>query len=88
MRPTPGVRVNRAFALARAKGPAQGLALLERSDIDASAYPYVHLVRGTLLAEAEQHAAALLELEHAARCARNEHERRQIEAKISNLRKP
>jgi RNA polymerase sigma-70 factor (ECF subfamily) len=84
-RPTPGVRVNRAFALGKAKGPALGLALLERSDIDARAYPYVHLVRGTLLTEAGQTAAAAHALEEAARCARNEHERRQIEKRISHL---
>lgn len=84
-RPTPGVRVNRAFALAKAKGPKEALALLERSDIDANAYPYVHLVRGTLLAEAGQPAAATIALEEAVRCARNDHERRQIEAKVSRL---
>jgi RNA polymerase sigma-70 factor, ECF subfamily len=84
-RPTPGVRVNRAFALGRAKGPAAGLALLEKSDIDASAYPYVHLVRGTLLGEVGQTAAAAAALERAVRCARNEPERKQIEEKISRL---
>lgn len=81
-RPTPGVRVNRAFAVGKAKGPAAGLALLDASDIDAASYPYVHLVRGTLLGEAGQTAQATVELEHAARCARNEPERSQIRAKI------
>jgi RNA polymerase sigma-70 factor, ECF subfamily len=52
LRPIPGVRVNRALAVGRAKGPAEGLKLLARADIDAAAYPYVHLVRGTLLADA------------------------------------
>jgi RNA polymerase sigma-70 factor (ECF subfamily) len=84
-RPTPGVRVNRAFALGKAKGPACGLALLDASDIDAYAYPYVHLVRGTLLAEAGQKAAAARALREAARCARNESERTQIEERISRL---
>jgi hypothetical protein len=51
-RPTSAVRVNRVFAVARASGPADGLALLEGSDIPGTAtYPYMHLVRGTLLAE-------------------------------------
>ncbi|HEY8946172.1 MAG TPA: sigma-70 family RNA polymerase sigma factor, partial [Polyangiaceae bacterium] len=49
-RPTAAVRVNRAFALGKAKGPDEGLELLARGDIDAAAYPYVHLVRGALLA--------------------------------------
>jgi RNA polymerase sigma-70 factor (ECF subfamily) len=84
-RPTPGVRVNRAFAVGKARGPACGLALLERADIDANAYPYVHLVRGTLLTEAGQKAAATTALREAARHARNEHERRQIEEKIVHL---
>jgi predicted RNA polymerase sigma factor len=49
-RPTPAVRVNRAFAVACAEGPAKGLAVLDANDVvDASSYPYVHLVRGTLL---------------------------------------
>lgn len=84
-RPTPGVRVNRAFALGKAKGPAEGLALLNRGDIDAAAYPYVHLVRGALLADAGDAEAATRSLREAARCARNEPERTQIEARISQL---
>jgi RNA polymerase sigma-70 factor (ECF subfamily) len=84
-RPTPAVRVNRAMALGKARGPAEGLALLERPDIDASAYPYVHLVRGTLLAEAGEAAAAAAELERAEVQARNPHERRQIRERLDRL---
>src|SRR5262249_54903893 len=84
-RPTPAVRVNRAFALGKAKGAAAGLALLSGSDIDVRAYPYVHLVRGTLLGEAGQREAAAAELERAMRRARNEHERRQIEERLSRF---
>jgi RNA polymerase sigma-70 factor (ECF subfamily) len=87
-RPTSGVRVNRAFALGKAKGPSYGLELLERTDIDANAYPYVHLVRGALLADAGDTRAAASSLQEAARCARNEHERAQIEALISRLPLP
>lgn len=87
-RPTPGVRVNRAFALGRAKGPREGLELLARADIDAAAYPYVHLVRGALLADAGDAEAAVRSLREAARCARNEHERAQIERRISRLPAP
>lgn len=85
LRPHPGVRVNRAFALGKAKGPAEGLELLEQSDIDAAAYPYVHLVRGALLADAGETQAAARSLREAARHARNEHERAQIERRISQL---
>jgi RNA polymerase sigma-70 factor (ECF subfamily) len=84
-RPTPAVRVNRAFALGKAKGAAVGLALLADGDIDVRAYPYVHLVRGALLEEAGEREAAASELERAVRCARNEHERRQIEERLSRL---
>jgi RNA polymerase sigma-70 factor (ECF subfamily) len=84
-RPTPAVRVNRAFALGRARGPRHGLELLARDDLDTSAYPYVHLVRGALLAEAGDTEAAARSLEDAARRARNAAERRQIEARLGRL---
>src|SRR5882724_1259590 len=47
-RPLPSVRVNRAFAVARTRGAAAGLAMLDES---VATYPYVHLVRGALLEE-------------------------------------
>lgn len=84
-RPTPAVRVNRAFAVGKARGAAEGLALLARPDIDTGAYPYVHLVRGTLLGECGQTTAATVALEQAARLARNEHERQQIQDRIAQL---
>lgn len=85
LRPTPAVRVNRAFALGKAKGPDEGLSLLARSDINARAYPYVHLVRGALLADAGRKDEATAELEEAARKARNDHERRQVNEQIARL---
>jgi RNA polymerase sigma-70 factor (ECF subfamily) len=84
-RPTPAVRVNRAFALGKAKSPTEGLALLSRADIDASTYPYVHLVRAALLEESGQKGEARAHLQEAARCARNEHERTQILERLSRL---
>jgi RNA polymerase sigma-70 factor, ECF subfamily len=84
-RPIPAVRVNRAFALGKASGPAAGLELLARVDIDAAAYPYVHLIRGSLLADAGDAEAAARSLSEAARLARNEAERGQIERLISQL---
>lgn len=87
-RPTPGVRVHRAFALAQAHGPARGLALLAATDIEADAHPSVHLVRGVLLAEAGEVDAGIAALERAAAISRNAHERRQIEARIERLRRP
>jgi len=85
-RSIPAVRVNRALALGKANGADAGLALLAQTDIDASGYPYVHLVRGVLLREAGHVGDAAAALEEAARCARNHHERSQIEEKIAGLR--
>ena len=84
-RPTPAVRVNRAFALGKAKGPSEGLLLLSQSDVDVNTYPYVHLVHAALLEEAGQTVDARVALEEAARRARNEHERRQIAERLSRL---
>jgi RNA polymerase sigma-70 factor, ECF subfamily len=83
MRPTPPVRINRAFALAQAIGPAAGLALLERVADDA---PAAALVRGALLAEVGRPQEALVALERARRGARNRHEAAQIAARIDRLR--
>jgi RNA polymerase sigma-70 factor (ECF subfamily) len=86
LRPVPAVRVNRAFALARAEGPSHGLALLDdRTTIDASGYPYVHLVRGTLLAELGRVEDARVSLREAHRVARNRAESAQIESQIARL---
>jgi RNA polymerase sigma-70 factor, ECF subfamily len=85
LRPIPAVRVNRAFALGKASSPKEGLELLSRADIDAAAYPYVHLVRGALLADTGDEEGAVRSLQEAARCARNEQERAQIETRIAQL---
>jgi RNA polymerase sigma-70 factor (ECF subfamily) len=87
-RPTPAVRVNRAFAVARASGPERGLALLDLAEPGAPAaseYPYVHLVRGALLGELERFEDARQCLHRARDAARNAEERRQIERRIDEL---
>jgi len=85
-RSTPAVRVNRAFAVARADGPAAGLALLDRDGaVDVASYPYVHLVRGTLLEELGRVDEARRSLTLASNHARNAHERAQIHARIERL---
>ena len=81
---SPGVRANRAFAVARARGAAEGLALLDEGG--ANGYPYVHLVRGALLEELGRDEAAIDALERAAREARNAHEARQIQQRIVRIR--
>ncbi|MEX2282835.1 MAG: sigma-70 family RNA polymerase sigma factor [Gemmatimonadota bacterium] len=84
-RPTPAVRVNRAFAVGQSEGPSVGLALLDAGEPDVSGYPYVHLVRGALLAEMGRHAQARDALLVAHRHARNAAERAQIENRLAML---
>jgi RNA polymerase sigma-70 factor (ECF subfamily) len=85
-RPTPAVRVNRAFAVGRARGAQCGLALLDDAQgVNGGTYPYFQLVRGVLLSECGQTSEARLELEGAKMATRNEFERQQIEVRLSRL---
>jgi len=85
-RPIAAVRVNRAFAVARASDPSAGLALLDdHSTIDANDYDYVHLVRGSLLAELGRTEEARVSLQRALAHAHNEAERTQIAARLRSL---
>lgn len=79
------MRVNRAFAVARARGPAAGINLLDDTSVDVSGYPYVHLVRGTLLAELGRIDEATTSLRMAHERARNGHERAQISQRLAEL---
>jgi RNA polymerase sigma-70 factor (ECF subfamily) len=88
-RPTPAVRVNRCFAVARAEGGELGLALLEREDgIDVRGYPYFHLVRGAILEELGRVGEARSSLLRAIEHSRNPHEAAQIRARIADLDAP
>lgn len=80
-RPTPAVRVNRAFAVGQAEGPRAGLALLANLNDG----PYVHLVRGTLLTEAGEIAQARRHLELARAAARNSAERAAVDKRLAAL---
>jgi RNA polymerase sigma-70 factor, ECF subfamily len=85
-RPTPAVRVNRAFAVSRAVGAAAGLDLLDHGAAgEAADYPYAHLVRGTLLEELGRAEEARASLCKAMACARNAHESVQIKARLDRL---
>jgi RNA polymerase sigma-70 factor, ECF subfamily len=83
VRPSPSVRVNRAFAVARASGARDGLALLDDTVADDA---YADLVRGALLDELGRDAEALAALERAAAGARNAHEAAQIRARMDPIR--
>lgn len=85
-RPTPAVRVNRAFAVGQADGPAAGLAILQKgAGPDVSGYPYVHLVRGALLEDLGRHDEARDAFTRARAGARNAAEREQINRRLSVL---
>jgi RNA polymerase sigma-70 factor (ECF subfamily) len=85
-RPTPAVRVNRCFAVAKAEGAEMGLALLERDDgIDVRGYPYFHLVRGAILEELGRFEEARASLLRAVERARNVHEAEHVRARIARL---
>jgi RNA polymerase sigma-70 factor (ECF subfamily) len=83
-RPSAGVRVNRAFAVGRARGPDEGLALLDES---VAGYPYAELVRGALLEELGRDDEAISALDRAASAARNVHEARQVRQRIDRIRR-
>jgi RNA polymerase sigma-70 factor, ECF subfamily len=87
-RPGPVVRVNRAFAVGRALGAAEGLALLAPAlEHPALAhYSYAHLAHGALLAETGAARQAIAALERARDLAANGAERDQIERRIEALR--
>ena len=75
--PTPVVRLNRAVAVGRARGPAAGLALVDDLADDPALRDY-HLlpsVRGDLLVRLERAAEARREFERAAAMATNATER-------------
>jgi RNA polymerase sigma-70 factor, ECF subfamily len=84
IRPGPGARISRAFAISRIEGPEAGLALLD--DI-ADDEPYLALVRGVLHGEAGRPDDAIAELEKARTHARNSHEEAQIADLIERLRR-
>ena len=81
-RPSTGVRINRAFAVAKARGPSAGLPLLDDVVVDA---PYVDAVRGALLEELGRTGEAIDAFERAAARARNAHESRQLRERARNL---
>ena len=75
--PTPVVALNRAVAVAQARGPAAGLALVDELAVDDALKDY-HLlpaVRADLLTRLGRYGEARMELERAAPLARNGAER-------------
>jgi RNA polymerase sigma-70 factor, ECF subfamily len=85
-RPTAGVRVNRAFAVARSRGARAGLDLLdENGGALVADYPYADLARGSMLEELGCDEEAVAAFERAASCARNAAEADQVHGRIARL---
>jgi RNA polymerase sigma-70 factor (ECF subfamily) len=81
--PTPVVALNHAVAVAEIDGPAAGLELIER--IDLQGYHYLHSVRGALLVRLERHAEARDAYEQALACVHTDAERTFLERRLSEL---
>jgi RNA polymerase sigma-70 factor (ECF subfamily) len=77
--PSPVVELARAVALARADGPAAGLAALP----DPDGNPYAHAARAEFLKELGHDAEAKTHFEKAAALARTEPERRLMERRLA-----
>ncbi|MEJ2863005.1 sigma-70 family RNA polymerase sigma factor [Actinomycetospora flava] len=88
--PTPVVALNRAVAVARARGPAEGLALVEalRDDPRLRDYHLVPGVRADLLARLGRHEEARREYARAAALTRNAAERAYLDARAADLEAP
>ncbi|NUS24479.1 MAG: RNA polymerase sigma factor [Streptomyces sp.] len=85
--PSPVVELNRAVAVSMAKGPGEGLALVDRLAAEPALRDY-HLlpsVRGDLLARLGRTAEARAEFERAAELAGNGRERELLRGKLRSL---
>ncbi|GAA4942000.1 RNA polymerase sigma factor (sigma-70 family) [Actinomycetospora succinea] len=85
--PTPVVALNRAVAVARARGPAEGLALVEalRDDPRLRDYHLLPGVRADLLARLGRDEEARREYARAAALTRNDAERAFLDARAADL---
>jgi RNA polymerase sigma-70 factor (ECF subfamily) len=80
---SPVVEVNRAIAVAEADGPAAGLALVDRLDLDG--YQYLHSTRADFLRRLGRADEARAAFERALALARTEPERRFLRGRIAEL---
>jgi RNA polymerase sigma-70 factor (ECF subfamily) len=88
--PSPVVRVNRAVAEGRARGPEAGLALLARLESDAAASPLdgyqpYHAARADLLRRAGRGEEAAAAYRMALELCRDEPERRFLAGRLAGL---
>ncbi|QSI76433.1 RNA polymerase sigma factor [Niveibacterium microcysteis] len=86
--PSPVVALNRAVAFSMAYGPADALPLVDALQADPAlqAYHLLPAVRGDLLERLGRLAEAAAAFEHAASLARNQRERRLLQARAARCR--
>jgi RNA polymerase sigma-70 factor (ECF subfamily) len=80
---SPIVELNRAVAVAEAEGPAAGLELVDRLDLDG--YQYFHSTRADLLRRLDRLDAARAAYERALELAHSEPERRFLRRRIAEV---
>jgi RNA polymerase sigma-70 factor (ECF subfamily) len=80
---SPVVELNRAVAVAEAEGPAEGLRLIDRLDLDD--YQYLHSTRGELLRRLGRDDEARASYERALTLGPNEAERRWLDRRLAEL---
>ena len=80
---SPIVELNRAVAVAEAEGPAHGLALVERLELDD--YRYYHSTRAELLRRLDRPDEARTAYAHALELTITEHERRFLQKRLAEL---
>ena len=82
--PDPVVELNRAVAIAMARGPSTGLALVDRLDLDS--YQYFHSTRADLLRRVGRRDEARDEYARALELAHTEPERRFLRRRLAEVR--
>lgn len=87
IQPTPVVRLNQIAAQAKLHGPAHALRALEGLAEDLASYRWFHAMRGELLQEVGDHAAALAAFDAVLALAPTEPERRAVREKIARSEK-
>jgi RNA polymerase sigma-70 factor, ECF subfamily len=80
---SPVAELNRAIAVAEAEGPAAGLALVDRLDLDG--YQYLHSTRADLLRRLGRTDEARTEYEHALELAHTGPEHRFLRGRVAEL---
>jgi RNA polymerase sigma-70 factor (ECF subfamily) len=80
---SPVVELNRAVAVAEAEGPAEGLAIVDRLDLDG--YRYYHSARADFLRRLDRPDEARAAYERSLKLANAEHERRFLRRRLAEL---